>query len=94
VVRAISEAVEIVVAGKHDPLRAHERVRTFYNWEDVTTRTEVVYDAVIKSPQMELWERVYRSVQVMFNSVLTVDIMCFSGQCRLVLSQVPSTQSY
>jgi phosphatidylinositol glycan class A protein len=60
VVRAISEAVHIVAAGKHDPLKAHERVRTFYNWEDVATRTEKVYDAVMKSRQIELWERMQR----------------------------------
>jgi phosphatidylinositol N-acetylglucosaminyltransferase subunit A len=60
VVRAISEAIQIVTAGKHDPLKAHERVGTFYNWEDVATRTERVYDAVIKSRQIELWERMQR----------------------------------
>ena len=60
VVRAISEAIHIVTAGKHDPLKAHKRVRTFYNWEDVATRTERVYDAVMKSRQIELWERMGR----------------------------------
>jgi phosphatidylinositol glycan class A protein len=59
-VRAITEAIHIVAAGKHDPLKAHERVKTFYNWEDVATRTETVYDAVMKSPQRELWERMQR----------------------------------
>lgn len=58
--RAISEAIHIVAAGKHDPLKAHKRVRNFYNWEDVATRTEGVYDAVMKSRQIELWERMGR----------------------------------
>ncbi|KAG6878039.1 hypothetical protein C0992_008730 [Termitomyces sp. T32_za158] len=60
VFRAMSEAIDIVAAGKHDPQKAHERVKTFYNWEDVAVRTEKVYDAVIKSPQMDLWERIHR----------------------------------
>ncbi|KAF9455875.1 glycosyltransferase family 4 protein [Collybia nuda] len=72
VVRAISEAIEIVMAGKHDPLRAHERVRTFYDWEDVATRTEVVYDTVIKSPQMELWERIQRQLGPFAGPIYTI----------------------
>ncbi|TFK70802.1 transferase, partial [Pluteus cervinus] len=62
VFRAISEAIEIVKNGKHDPLRAHERIKTFYTWEDVAARTEKVYDAVIKSPQMDLLERIQRTM--------------------------------
>jgi hypothetical protein len=54
VIRAISEAIDIVSKGKHDPMRAHERVRTFYNWENVTERTEKVYEAVMMSKQMDL----------------------------------------
>ncbi|KAG6810562.1 hypothetical protein H0H92_011316 [Tricholoma furcatifolium] len=60
VFRAMSEAIGIVAAGKHDPQQAHERIRTFYNWEDIAVRTEKVYDAVMKSPQMELMERMQR----------------------------------
>jgi phosphatidylinositol N-acetylglucosaminyltransferase subunit A len=47
---------------KHDPFQAHERVKTFYSWEDVTSRTEKVYDAVLKSRQMDLMERIQRFV--------------------------------
>jgi len=60
VIRAISEAVNIVKMGKHDPFQAHERIKTFYNWEEVTSRTEKVYDAVLKSKQMDLMERIQR----------------------------------
>ena len=48
--------------GKHDPFQAHERIKTFYNWEEVTSRTEKVYDTVLKSRQMELMERIQRCV--------------------------------
>ena len=62
VIRAISEAITIVKLGKHDPFKAHERIKTFYNWEEVTSRTEKVYDAVLKSRQMDLMERIQRCV--------------------------------
>ena len=64
VIRAISEAIDIVKMGKHDPFQAHERVKTFYNWEEVASRTEKVYDAVLKSRQMDLMERIQRYVFV------------------------------
>ncbi|KAG5635366.1 hypothetical protein H0H81_011541 [Sphagnurus paluster] len=83
VFRAISEAIDIVRAGKHDPQTAHERVKTFYNWEDVASRTEKVYDAVIKSPQMELWERMQRTMELgpfagpIYTIILIVDCLFF-----------------
>ncbi|KAF8237378.1 transferase [Tricholoma matsutake] len=83
VVRAISEAIHIVAAGKHDPLKAHERVRTFYNWEDVAIRTERVYDTVLKSRQIELWERMRRTMQLgpfagpIWTAILIVDCIFF-----------------
>ena len=46
--------------GKHDPFQAHERIKTFYNWEDVAIRTEHVYDAVLKTPQLGLMKRIER----------------------------------
>ncbi|PBK81672.1 UDP-Glycosyltransferase/glycogen phosphorylase [Armillaria gallica] len=63
VFRAISEAIEIISDGKHDPIHAHERVKTFYDWVQVAERAEVVYDTVVKSRQMELWERMKRFVR-------------------------------
>lgn len=61
VVRAISEAIDIVQNGLHDPIKAHERIKTFYNWEDVAIRTEKVYHTVLQSRQIELMERIRRS---------------------------------
>ena len=52
--------------GKHDPFQAHERIKTFYNWEEVTSRTEKVYDAVLKSRQIDLMERIQRCVLPLF----------------------------
>ncbi|PBK94570.1 PIGA-domain-containing protein [Armillaria gallica] len=62
VFRAISEAIEMISDGKHDPIHAHERVKTFYDWAQVAERTEVVYDTDVKSRQMELWERTKRTM--------------------------------
>jgi Glycosyltransferase len=71
VVRAISEAIRIVSQGKHDPMRAHERVKTFYDWVQVTERTERVYDSVLKSKQRDLWERMQRQV---------LQVICFRSR--------------
>uniref|UniRef100_A0A0W0FI47 phosphatidylinositol N-acetylglucosaminyltransferase n=1 Tax=Moniliophthora roreri TaxID=221103 RepID=A0A0W0FI47_MONRR len=60
VFRAMSEAIQLVSRGEHDPIRAHERIKTFYDWGQVAERTEKVYDAVMKSPQRDLWERMQR----------------------------------
>lgn len=62
VVRAMSEAIDIVTANKHDPIRAHERVRSFYNWGDVAERTEKVYDTVVQQEPYDFWTRMRRYV--------------------------------
>jgi len=62
VFRAISEAIMIIAAGKHDPEKAHKRVKTFYDWRQIAMRTEKVYRTVMHSRQMELMERIERYV--------------------------------
>ncbi|KAH6887872.1 transferase [Coprinopsis sp. MPI-PUGE-AT-0042] len=83
VVRAVAEAVQLVQAGKHDPYEAHERVKTFYDWADVATRTEKVYDAVMASPQMDLMARMQRTMGLgrfaglIWTIILIVDCIFF-----------------
>ncbi|KAG5716155.1 Phosphatidylinositol N-acetylglucosaminyltransferase gpi3 subunit [Termitomyces sp. T112] len=83
VFRAISEAISIISAGTHDPQKAHERVKTFYDWKDVAARTEKVYDAVIKSPQIDLYERMRRTMHLgpfagpIYTIILIVDCIFF-----------------
>ncbi|KAJ7595129.1 glycosyltransferase family 4 protein [Mycena floridula] len=83
VFRAISEAIEIVAQGKHDPLRAHQRVKSFYDWGDVTDRTKHVYDTVMKSEQRDLVERMRRTMQLgpfagpIYTIILIVDCIFF-----------------
>ncbi|KAJ7016575.1 transferase [Mycena alexandri] len=83
VCRAVGEAIKIVTDGKHDPLRAHELIKTFYDWDSVAVRTEAVYEAVFRSPQMELWERMKRTMQLglfagpIYTIILIVDCLFF-----------------
>jgi len=83
VFRAISEAVKIVAAGKHDPIKAHERVKTFYDWRQIAARTERVYGAVMESRQMELMERIKRTMDLgpiagpIYTIILLVDCIFF-----------------
>ena len=60
VVRAVSEAINIVSAGKHDPYRAHERMKGFYDWQEITRRTEIVYETVMASEPYDFWTRLNR----------------------------------
>lgn len=60
VVRAMSEAIEIVLAGKHDSQQAHERIKDFYDWSTVTERTERVYEDVFNTEPYDFWTRLYR----------------------------------
>lgn len=60
VFRAVSEAVDIVSKGQHDPWKAHGRIKEFYDWSKVCIRTEKVYDTVIRSPQMDMMRRIQR----------------------------------
>lgn len=56
----MSVAIRKVSQGLHDPFAAHEKIKTFYDWSQVTQRTEKVYDMVMKSPHRDLSERLQR----------------------------------
>lgn len=43
-----------------DAQAAHVRVRDLYSWAEVTRRTEDVYDAVMRTEAISLWERIVR----------------------------------
>lgn len=62
VFRALSEAIQIVTQGDHDPLEAHARVKRFYDWMRVAERTEAVYDVVVRSEPIDFQTRVRRCV--------------------------------
>ncbi|KZT00660.1 glycosyltransferase family 4 protein [Laetiporus sulphureus 93-53] len=83
VVRAISEAIKIVSAGRHDPLKAHERIRGFYDWKEITGRTETVYKNVLGSEPRDFWTRMYRTLELgpfsglIFATIMIVDCLFF-----------------
>lgn len=83
VVRAISEAIHLVSAGKHDPYLAHNRVKQFYHWDSVAERTERVYENVMSSPPLDLWERIQRTMGLgrfaglIWTAILIVDCIFF-----------------
>ncbi|KAA1465916.1 transferase [Dentipellis sp. KUC8613] len=83
VFRALSEAIEIVRQGKHDPHRAHERIKGFYDWAQVAERTEVVYRNVMARQQQDLWTRIERTMGLgpfsgpIFTIILIVDCLFF-----------------
>jgi len=56
----MSEAIHFVSHGKHDPHRAHNRIRDFYDWAQVAQRTEVVYQNVMSTEPRDFWTRVDR----------------------------------
>ena len=70
-------------SGRHDPARAHARIKTFYTWDDVAVRTERVYDAVLRSPQMDLTTRIRRTLALgpcaglIYTIILLVDCVFF-----------------
>lgn len=64
VFRAMSEAIAHIARGEHDPHRAHQRIRGFYDWGRVAERTEVVYRGVLATPPYPLWTRIQRCAVV------------------------------
>ncbi|KAH7908643.1 glycosyltransferase family 4 protein [Hygrophoropsis aurantiaca] len=83
VFRALSEAIKIVSEGRHSPMEAHERVKSFYDWGQVAERTEKVYDAVLKSPPMEFRTRIQRTMDLgpfagpIYTIILIVECLFF-----------------
>ncbi|KAI0341340.1 transferase [Trametopsis cervina] len=83
VFRAMSEAIVLVQAGKHDPQAAHDRIRGFYDWKDVAERVEHVYDTVMRSEPYDFWTRMSRTLDLgrfagpIFAIILVVDCLFF-----------------
>ncbi|CCM01208.1 uncharacterized protein FIBRA_03256 [Fibroporia radiculosa] len=83
VVRAMSEAIQLVMSGKHDPHRAHERIRGFYGWEEVAERTEKVYESVLEVKPYDFWTRIERTLELgrfvglIFATIMIVDCLFY-----------------
>ncbi|CAG8625155.1 9488_t:CDS:2, partial [Acaulospora colombiana] len=64
IVHALNKAIAIVSANGHDPIKAHQRIKSMYDWESVTERTEKVYDEIMEREPIDLWTRMHRSVPI------------------------------
>lgn len=62
IIRALSRAIETIKAGRHNPVKAHERVKGMYAWSDVAERTEIVYQNAMEAPRKDTYERLSRYV--------------------------------
>lgn len=60
VTRALGKAIKIVTQGKHDPQKAHERIKSMYSWADVAERTDSIYNWVAAREPRSFWERLCR----------------------------------
>ncbi|EIW55542.1 glycosyltransferase family 4 protein [Trametes versicolor FP-101664 SS1] len=82
VVRAMSEAIALVAAGKHDRFRAQAWMKG-YDWKEITQRTETVYDSVLSSTPTDFWTRLHRTLDlgrfagIIFAIILLVDCLFF-----------------
>ncbi|KAF8880060.1 glycosyltransferase family 4 protein [Infundibulicybe gibba] len=83
-IQSLTTAISYISEGGHDPFKAHERVREFYDWREVAQRTEGVYKGVMESRQIELIERMRRTMQlgrfagIIYTIILVVDCLWFS----------------
>ncbi|KAI0727454.1 transferase [Fomitopsis betulina] len=84
VVRAMTEAIDIVSNGQHDPVHAHDRVKEFYDWMSVAERTERVYGNVRHTRPRSFWVRLQRTLELgrfagpIFAIILLVDCLFFA----------------
>lgn len=83
VIRALSKAIRHISSHGHDRNLAHEMVKGYYDWENVTERTEQVYERVICSEERTFGERVQRTLQlgpfagIIYTTILIVDCIFF-----------------
>ncbi|EUC65631.1 glycosyltransferase family 4 protein [Rhizoctonia solani AG-3 Rhs1AP] len=84
VTRALGEAIDIVTQGKHDPQKAHKRIKSMYSWADVAERTEEIYNWVATKEPRSFWERLCRTYNLgvfagpIYVIILVVDCFFFA----------------
>ena len=72
----MKEAIRIVQAGHHDPLKAHERIRDFYDWSNIAERVERVYENVLQTPPYDFWTRLQRCATLCQYKNVFCDLAC------------------
>ncbi|KAL1408126.1 Phosphatidylinositol N-acetylglucosaminyltransferase GPI3 subunit [Vanrija albida] len=78
VIRALTHAIHTIEAGRHDPLRAHARIRRMYSWASVAERTEAVYARVLATAPRGTMARLarYASLGPVFGLILCAIMAC------------------
>ncbi|XP_048505504.1 phosphatidylinositol N-acetylglucosaminyltransferase subunit A isoform X2 [Athalia rosae] len=77
-VQGIDCAIADYVAGKQmDPFKVHKRIASFYNWFNVTKRTEIVYDLVEKEEQKNLGQQLASYIPSGVLPYLLVVSLCY-----------------
>ncbi|XP_046742935.1 phosphatidylinositol N-acetylglucosaminyltransferase subunit A isoform X2 [Diprion similis] len=77
-VQGIDSAIADYVVGKQMcPFKAHEQIASFYNWIDVTKRTEVVYKRVEKEEQKNLGQQLSSYIPTGVLPYLLVVSLCY-----------------
>ncbi|WWC70601.1 uncharacterized protein I206_104552 [Kwoniella pini CBS 10737] len=72
VIRALTHAIKTIKLKKHNPFKAHEKVKTMYSWFEVAKRTEIVYYNAMKIPNKDIGERLFRylSLGIIYGPIL------------------------
>ncbi|XP_046423397.1 phosphatidylinositol N-acetylglucosaminyltransferase subunit A isoform X1 [Neodiprion fabricii] len=77
-VQGIDSAIADYVTGKQMcPFKAHKQIASFYNWFDVTKRTEVVYGLVEKEKQKNLGQQLSSYIPTGVLPYLLVVSLCY-----------------
>lgn len=77
-VRGIDCAIDDYVSGKQMcPVEAHKRIASFYNWFNVTKRTEIVYGLVDKEDHKNLGEQLASYIPSGVLPYLLVVSLCY-----------------
>ena len=77
-VEGLENAIADYKAGKNIcPYRVHNRIESFYNWFNVTKRTEVVYDLVLKEEKKNLGQQLASYLKSGVLPYLLVVSLCY-----------------
>nr|ODN79223.1 phosphatidylinositol glycan, class A [Cryptococcus depauperatus CBS 7841] len=64
VIRALTNAIHAIQSRRHEPITAHQRVRSMYSWSNVSARTEAVYKRAMLRPYKDIGQRLKRYAEL------------------------------
>lgn len=60
IIEKLTEAIALIKSKEIDPFQVHNEVRAMYDWDNVASRTEVVYRTIYQKPNQPLLERLQK----------------------------------